>query len=187
MTDLIENSKYEDLNACVFAAAAGDDEAFSLLAKSFAPALGAILSGFLVPPEEKEDLRQEGLLGLYKAVLLYKPSLSSFSTFAGVCMRSAVFDAVKRLQKKPDALPQGAPEAASLSADPARILVGKEELSVLLGRIDSVLSPMERKVLLLHLEGKTSTEIARRLGIGKRSADNALFRLRRKLKEGSEE
>ena len=165
-------------------AAAGNEESFSLLAKAFTPALIAMVSPLSVPPAEKEDLMQEGLIGLYKAVRLYDPSLSSFPAFARLCMRSAVLDGVRKYRKAdlekadPDELIPDSPDK-----NPERILIGREELRELLQKVDRSLSPMERRIFGLRLRGKSVSEIASVTGKEKKSVENALYRLRKKLSE----
>ena len=176
----------EAVSRDVALAAKGDGDAFSRLARRFTPALSAILAPYRLTAEEREDLFQEGLLGLYKAVMLYDPRQSSFSTFAFVCMRSGATDGLRRLRRAVGTDPVDPEELpASPQFDPARILVGKEELSAALQKIDRVLSPMERDVLIGHARGETAEEIARRLGKEKRSVENALFRGRAKLRAAS--
>ena len=165
-------------------AAQGDDAAFSVLAERFSPALSHMLSSLPVPEEEKGDLRQEGLIGLYKAVLLFDPALSSFSTFAGVCMRSGVMEGLRKylrdhrgasLELPTEDLP------AEGTFSPERVLLGREALFEVLQRIDQILSPMERRALGLHLQGKSNKEAAHLLGKSAKSVENTLFRARKKL------
>jgi len=165
-------------------AASGDDAAFAELAARFKPVILHVLSTVSVPEEDRNDLYQEGLIGLYKAVLLYDPSLSSFSTFASVCIRSGIADGMRRYQKEHSIRAEeiSTEEIPDVGAgSPERILLGKEELSALLEQIDQNLSPMERKVFGLHLQGKKGFEIAQILGREQKSVENTLFRARRKL------
>ena len=165
-------------------AAQGKEECFSLLALSFAPVLSRMISGLSVPAEEKEDLRQEGLIGLYKAVLLFDPSLSSFSAFARICMRSAILDGLRRYRKsgaRAELLLEEDPVLPDPDADPQEILIGKERLSSFLEKAKGSLSPLERRVFGLHLEGKKTGEIAYALSLSHKSVENALFRGRKKL------
>lgn len=173
------------LEALALGAASGKDGCFAHLAAHFAPYLTRVVSSLPVPPEEKEDLRQEGLIGLYKAVRLFDPSLSSFSTFARICIRSGVLDGYRAFQKtggtamtfleEDDLLP------ASASQSPERVLVGKEELSLALRRIDLALSPLEKRVFSLRLQGETPARIASLLGVSRKSVDNASFRVQKKV------
>ena len=165
-------------------AAAGDEAAFAALAAHFQSHLSRMISGISIPDEEKDDLRQEGLIGLYKAVLLYDEKISSFSTFASVCMRSGVMEGLRKYNRSHTSasLDIEAEEIPSGDTDsPERILLGKEELSILLSKVDDVLSPLERRVFGLHLQGKTVSEIASHIKKAPKSVENTLFRLRRKL------
>lgn len=179
------STDYADSEAeTVRRAAAGDNAAFAALAKRFEPAILRYLSPVRVPEEDRNDLYQEALIGLYKAVLLYDSSLSSFSTFASVCIRTGIADGIRRYQRdqRIPSLEIPAEEIPDGKAgSPERILLGKEELSSLLERIGTTLSPMERKVFGLHLQGKKAGEIARLLGREQKSVENTLFRARRKL------
>lgn len=163
----------------------GDEESFSLLAKHFEKALRGMTASLSVPEEEKEDLRQEGLIGLYKAVLLYDPALSSFSTFARICMRSAISDGLRRYNRIRE---KGETEAlseeeivSSPDENPERLLLEKVRLQEMMQKMDDALSPMERRVFGLYLQGKTSAEIASITGKNAKSVENTLFRVRRKL------
>lgn len=168
----------------VRAASLGEEGAFSLLARVFEPTLHHLISQPDVPREEREDLRQEGLLGLYKACHLFDPEKASFSTFARVCMRSAVLDALRRQAGAGEVglLPEGE-EPSDSSEDPQRVLMDRERLSSLMEEMDRVLSPLEGRILKMRLDGMDGGEIAEALGIGVRAVDNALFRARAKLKQ----
>lgn len=168
----------------VRAASAGEEGAFSLLARVFDPALRRLVSQPGVPREEWEDLRQEGLLGLYKACHLFDPGKASFSTFARVCMRSAVLDALRRQRGEEDlTFFREGEEVSDSSEDPQRVLMDRERLSALLSEMDRVLSPLESRVLKLRLDGMDGEEIAGATNLSRRAVDNALFRARAKLKQ----
>ncbi len=165
-------------------AAAGDETAFAYLAELFQPLITSIISCYNLPDADAHDLSQEGLIALYKAVLLYDSKLASFSTFATVCIRSGILDALRKVQKDRRFMPVDFSDE-TVSADtilsPERIFLGKEALSGLLSKLDKALSPMERKVLGLHLAGKKNPAIAEILGKDPKSVENTLFRLRKKL------
>ncbi len=165
-------------------AAQGKEDCFSQLSRGFSPTLSRMISGLSVPAEEKEDLRQEGLIGLYKAVLLFDPAVSSFSNFARICMRSAILDGLRRYRRSGGAAELALSEELSLpspGSDPQEILMGKERLSSLLEKASRSLSPLERRVFGLRLEGKRTQEIAKALSLSHKSVENALFRGRKKL------
>lgn len=165
-------------------AAAGDEVAFASLAERFQPHLSRMIAACHVPEEDQGDLRQEGLIGLYKAVLLYDETLSSFSTFATVCMRSGVMEGLRkysRLHTSADLYQLAEEIPSGDTSSPERILLGKEVLSTLLSKVDNVLSPLERRVFGLNLQGKSTSEIASLIGKNPKSVENTLFRLRKKL------
>lgn len=181
----VSEEKREQMNRLVRLAAQGDEAAFSALAAHFEPALSRMISPLMLPLADQGDLAQEGLIGLYKAVLLYDPAASSFPTFARICMHSAVMDGFRKYCKD-----HSAGEVAAISAEeipageaesPERIFLGKEALLLLLRKVDEALSPMEREVFGLSLRGKKAREIASLLGKSPKSIENTLFRLRKKL------
>lgn len=178
------NEKNSDLSALVLAVKDGNEEAFSRLADHFKPALSAMVGQFPVPEAEREDLMQEGLMGLFKAARLFDPALSSFPTFARICMRSALLDGVKKCNHS---LPLPSLEELEIEISapdhlsPDRILLGKEELAEWMERVDRALSPMERRIFGLKLQGKSTAEISEVLGKDKKSVENSLYRLRKKL------
>lgn len=162
----------------------GDEESFSLLAKHFEKALYGMTSSLSVPEEEKEDLRQEGLIGLFKAVHLFDPALSSFSTFARICMRSAVSDGLRRYKRRREDAVEALLEEeipSSPEENPERLLLEKCRLQEMLQKMDGKLSPLERRVFALHLGGKSADEIALLIQKERKSVENTLFRARKKL------
>lgn len=172
------------LEALAKDAAVGKEESFSRLANSFLPVIYALIAPLSVPLNEKEDLVQEGLIGLYKAVRLFDPTLSSFATFARLCIRSALIDGVRKVHDQGQPLDLAELEdtiPASPTETPERILMGKEDLQELLQKVDRALSPLERRIFGLHLHGKSISEIALIVGKERKSVENALFRLRKKL------
>ena len=166
-------------------ASAGDQEAFVELAKTYGPLITKLSRGFAVPEAEREDLCQEGLIGLYKAVMTYDERLSGFTTYCTVCARRSMISAFRAYLKK-NAAVQGEPEDAAqipdLSSDPLEIYSDRESYKALLERIDARLSEYENRVLRLFLTGVSHDLIAAKLGTNKKSVDNAISRIRGKLR-----
>lgn len=182
-SDRVSKAADTDLDL-VSRAAGGDHAAFATLAKKYEGLINAVLFSVNVPEEDRNDLFQEGLIGLYKAVLFYDPALSSFSTFAGVCIRSGISDGLRRYQKEHSMPSLEIPTEeipAGIAERPEEVLMGKETFAYLLEQAKSNLSPLERKVFGLHLQGKKAGEIARILGREQKSVENTLFRARKKL------
>ena len=156
-------------------------------------------SYFLIGADH-EDIVQEGMIGLFKAVRDYQPErLSSFRAFAELCITRQIITAIKTATRqkhvplnsyvslnKPiyeeesdrtlmDVITEGR------SSDPEELLIGQESYVSIESRIDQALSPLERKVLAAYLDGKSYQEIAKNLGRHVKSIDNALQRVKRKL------
>lgn len=188
LNDRISQSFSDSDSELVSLAASGDHIAFAQLAKKYEKTIRFLLAPIVVPEADRNDLYQEGLIGLYKAVLLFDPSISSFSTFATVCIRSGIADGLRRYQRE-SSLPsleiptEEIPD--KIAGRPEEVLMGKEALAALLDQVNRTLSSMERKVFGLYLQGRKTAEIAQILGKDQKSVENTLFRARRKLKRPS--
>lgn len=142
---------------------------------------------------DQEDLVQEGMLGLFKAVRDFRPDRdTSFSTFASLCVERQLYQAIERSTRKKqqplnEYIPLSEYEKAvnpeSPDGNPESIVIGRENEKALRKQITGRLSSMENKVLDLYLEGKEYVEIARELGRTPKSIDNALQRIRSKVRQ----
>ena len=134
---------------------------------------------------EAEDLAQEGLLAFMRAVSAFEPDRGAkFSTFASVCVTNGIRSAVMRLSKgAEESLPENIDEKAEDSATPENIWFEKERISGLYKEIELLLSEKEWSIFRLYLGGASYGEIAGRLAISEKSVDNAVFRVRKKLKK----
>ena len=134
-----------------------------------------------------EDARQEAIFAIYSAVQNYNPDKSSFSTFATLCIKRSVIGVLKGLRLSrniPDELLTSIEEAdVTDSNTPEKIFFDKEDYKTLTDNIKLELSPLELKVLQLYLAGYRYSVIADRLSITEKSVNNALFRIRKKLKQ----
>ena len=158
-------------------------------------------SYFLIGADH-EDIVQEGMIGLYKAIRDYRPDkLSSFRAFAELCITRQIITAIKTATRqkhiplnsyvslnKPlydeesdrtllDVIIEGR------ASNPEELIIGQEDLSSIHAKIDEVLSSLEQEVLRSYLDGKSYQEIADNLGRHVKSIDNALQRVKRKLQK----
>ena len=135
---------------------------------------------------ETEDLIQEGLVGLIKAVRHYDAGRnSSFGYFASVCISSSISNAVAYAlsgKNRPMRNYSSIEEIMLAEDDPQSSLIRREEMTSLMNGITKMLSPLEKDVLRLYLSGYTYRTIAEDLGCGVKSVDNALMRIRKKLR-----
>ncbi len=134
-----------------------------------------------------EDLVQEGFVGLLKAVNTYRPDENvRFSTYAHVCVKNKIVSSLKK-----NSLINGVEftdeMAESLFANeetcsPESILMENERMDEVYKKITSALSEQEWKVFQLFLTGMAYNQMALNLGVTVKSVDNAMHRVRRKLK-----
>lgn len=161
--------------------------AFPKLASRFHPQMSAFARKYASGSNYYEDLMQEGLLGLYKAVLFFDSGRGvPFSAFALLCIRRQMITAALRYQRygsdvlmETEALPEH-----SLLEDPESALLSKEAFSLTLERLKECLSGYEYEVLSRFLKGDGCARIAEDLGKNVKSVSNALARSRKKLAKG---
>ncbi|SHE46054.1 RNA polymerase factor sigma-70 [Clostridium fallax] len=151
---------------------------------------------------DKEDIYQEGMIGLYKAIRDYKTDkLTSFKAFAELCITRQIITAIKTATRqkhiplntyvslnKP--IYEEESERTLLDviselkiSDPEEMVISKEEMSHIEKEMEKVLSDLEMEVLMSYLDGKSYQEIACDLDRHAKSIDNALQRVKRKLEK----
>ena len=148
---------------------------------------------------DNDDLIQEGMIGLFKAIRDYDENHeASFQTFARLCISRQILTAIENSRRKKHAPlnsyvslyanDEDGEETliGSLStlaeSSPEEIVLDRERVELLMEKIMGVLSPFEGQVFRLYLVGMDYTEIARTLGKEEKSTDNALQRIKRKIK-----
>lgn len=140
-----------------------------------------------------DDLIQEGMLGLFKGIRDYSPEKSaSFEAFARLCISRQLYSAVQaagRMKHAPLNTYVELSEQLERQEDrpkgksPEELLIDRENTQGMQEQIERLLSPMEQEILRSYIEGESYTEIAKRMGKKAKSIDNALQRIRRKLKK----
>lgn len=141
---------------------------------------------------DSDDLIQEGMLGLFKAIRDYRPEKSdSFEAFARLCISRQLYSAIQaagRLKHAPlnsyvELSPELGEQAEKLKGkSPEELLIDQENIESLRAEILKVATPLEQEILTAYLNGQSYTEIALRLSKDPKSIDNALQRIRRKLR-----
>ncbi len=158
-------------------------------------------SYFLIGADH-EDIVQEGMIGLYKAIRDFRTDkLSSFHAFAELCITRQIITAIKTATRqkhiplnsyislnKPiydDENERTLLDVISeeVASNPEDMLISQEELNLIEGRIGEMLSPLEKQVLLRYLDGKSYQEISVELHRHVKSIDNALQRIKRKMQD----
>ena len=165
-------------------AAAGDQEAFALLAHRMMPLIHDQIRRLGCEGLEDEDLAQEALMGLLAAVRTYRPDGgASFTTYATACIRNRLLSLARRNGPRMDHEQslEDSPELAAANDDPSHLLMYKEELGDLLAQMRIRLTAMEYRVFRMWMSGFSYAEIATRLDITTKAVDNAVQRIRRKM------
>ena len=179
----IETLSDEELCALV---AQGRRDAEEELVKRYLRPVRVCARPYFLAGGDSEDLIQEAMFGLLKAIREYDPSHDvRFKTFAEVCIRNRIRSAVTsaaRSKHAPlnDSVPFESP-MLGFGASPEELYISREEETERLGRLGERLSPLERKVLALFLQGLSYQEISGQVGRPVKSVDNAVQRIRRKV------
>jgi len=180
----------------------GDSRAQEFLIKKYKNFVRAKARSYFLIGADKEDIIQEGMIGLFKAIRDYRPDrISSFKAFAELCITRQIITAIKTATRqkhiplnsyvslnKPiydedsertllDVL------AGKKTTDPEQLVISKEEVANIETKIGEILSGFEWKVLSYYLQGKSYQEISEDLDRHVKSIDNALQRVKRKLEK----
>ena len=181
----------QDRTRLIELAKAGDQLAFESLLDSYAPLIDSMTGRFSAPTssvQDREDLRQEALIAFYRALVHFDTAQSEvkFGLYAKECIRNRLISYL-RSQKRhenvvflaDDPADEKQPEA---DEDPARLLIEEESYLALSRRIHDALSEYENRIWWLYLSGRTASEIAQQVGTQEKSVQNAIYRIRKKLR-----
>ena len=161
----------------------GDESAFDLLREQYAALLLSMVSRAMTdhPDAEFEDLMQEATLALYHGALSFdlQQDKVTFGLYAKICVRNRLISAIRKLRRisRGSLASEKLPQTVSERKSSRRAPMG--ELSHL---VDTLFSDLERSVYRLYLQGYSAAQIADRLGRTEKSVDNAIYRMRRKIK-----
>jgi len=180
----------------------GDVKAQEYLINKYKNFVKAKAKSYFLIGADKEDIYQEGMIGLYKAIRDFKPDkLSSFKAFAELCVTRQIITAIKTATRQ-----KHIPLNTYISlnkpiydeesdrtlldiistvkvSDPEELIISREEVNKIECEIEEVLSELELEVLNSYLQGKSYQEIACDLDRHSKSIDNALQRVKRKLEK----
>ena len=182
----------------------GSEQAIETLLNRYRHYARAKARTYFLAGADKEDIVQEGMIGLFKAIRDFRADRNSaFRAFAELCITRQIITAIKTATRQKH-IPlnsyvslnkqtgsDGDEEGRSLgdvlisldSVDPAELVVSAEEIAAIRESMGKVLSELETEVLQLYMDGKSYQEIAGYLGRHVKSIDNALQRIKRKLEQ----
>lgn len=178
----------------------GNTEVLDYLITKYRLFVKAKARSYFLIGADKEDIIQEGMIGLYKAIRDFKgDKLSSFRAFAELCITRQIITAIKTATRQKH-IPLNSYVSldkpiydeesdrtlmdiitSTESEDPEHLMINREEYSHLEEKIGEILSELEQQVLTLYLDGQSYNEISEELNRHVKSIDNALQRVKRKL------
>ncbi|MGI8407159.1 MAG: RNA polymerase sporulation sigma factor SigH [Actinomycetota bacterium] len=179
----------------------GSDRAIEVLLNRYRHYARAKARSYFLAGADKEDIVQEGMIGLYKAIRDFQiEKNTAFRAFAELCMTRQIITAIKTATRqkhiplnsyvslnKPagvddeDQRSLGHALTSRAVVDPADLVISNQELQAIKASVAKVLSSLETEVLQLYMDGKSYGQIADMLGRHVKSIDNALQRIKRKL------
>ncbi len=181
----------------------GNKDAYDRLVRRYYGFVRLKASSYFLAGGDSDDLIQEGLVGLYKAIRDYRTDReSSFRNFAELCITRQIITAVKTATRNKhtplnqyvsfSSTPTGGATGdseptldemlpGSTVHDPVNQVISSEELRALVACISTALSELESRVLALYLDGHSYEEVGNRLGCDCKTVDNALQRVKRKV------
>ena len=183
----------------------GDGQALAYLLNKYKNFVRSKARSYFLIGADHEDIVQEGMIGLYKAIRDFQPSrLASFRSFAELCVKRQIITAIKAATRQKHVplnsyvslnKPLYDEESDRTLLDviegrvtnPEELYISQEDLARIQTQISEVLSDLERQVLDAFMDGKSYQEIAELLGRHVKSIDNALQRVKRKLFKFREE
>ena len=179
----------------------GSPDAYDRLVRRYYSFVRLKASSYFLIGGDSEDLIQEGLVGLYKAIRDFRTDReSSFRNFAELCITRQIITAVKTATRNKhtplngyvsfSSTPAGSSDSeptldemlpGSTVHDPVNQVISSEELRSLVACLSTALSELESRVLALYLDGRSYEAIGERLGCDTKTVDNALQRVKRKV------
>lgn len=183
---MAEQAEQQEVCRLIRAVQRGEPTAFDDLMARYAPLLKRMIDSFskttVLCEAEKEDLKQEAAIALYKAALGFDLDQTkvTFGLYAKICIRNRLVSAIRHRERKKRKEKADSLKEVSVSSE-----VGSSEGKVgsLLAETGELLSHKEQAVLQLYSSGLSYKEISKELGYTLKSVDNALSRAKRKLKE----
>lgn len=167
----------------------GDKQAAEILMEEYKGAVNRLARAFYIKGADRDDVVQEGMIGLYNAIVTYDlDGSAAFSTYATECIKNRILDCIRsgnRLKNKAlsDSLPISSLDDTKVSGQsPEDIAINAEEIDTLRTFICENFSENESKLLDMYYEGCSYAEIADALGKNTKYVDNALQRIRKKIK-----
>ena len=200
--EIIRDDEADVDDNMVFRAKAGDEKSLNHILKKYRNFVRSKAKPFFIVGADKEDILQEGMIGLFKAIRDYDEEKTvSFRAFAELCVTRQIITAVKTATRQkhiplnsyislnkpmseedPDKTLMDMMKNSHIS-DPEQLIISKEEMKLIEEKTKEMLSEFETRVLSLYLKGYSYNEISEKLCKHPKSVDNALQRIKRKFEK----
>ena len=182
--------KNEEVNKLIELVVAGDSDSFTKLVDQYNPLLKKILNAYTteeMSKEDVEDLSQEELIAFYRAIINFDKEQTNveFGLYAKICITNSMISYKRAAAKKSNESLIGDEEMNSITdpeSEVSKFFEMRESERELGEQIEKTLSGYENEVWSYYVNGYSSKEIATKLNSNEKSIDNAIFRIRRKLK-----
>ena len=200
--EIISDDEADVDDNMVFRAKAGDEKSLNHILRKYRNFVRSKAKPFFIVGADKEDILQEGMIGLFKAIRDYDEEKTvSFRAFAELCVTRQIITAVKTATRQkhiplnsyislnkpmseedPDKTLMDMMKNSHIS-DPEQLIISKEEMKLIEEKTKEMLSEFETRVLSLYLKGYSYNEISEKLYKHPKSVDNALQRIKRKFEK----
>lgn len=169
----------------------GDQKAFEELLRRYTPLIdsltGRFFSSSTFSVQDREDLRQEALVAFYYALMHFNTAQEDvqFGLYAKECIQNRLISHLRKLKHQNKVLLMESETAIASDAelpDPSLHLVEQEAYVDLCNRVSKLLSEYENRIWWIYLSGRTAKEVAALLQTSERSVQNAIYRIRKKLR-----
>ena len=200
--EIISDDEADVDDNMVFRAKAGDEKSLNHILKKYRNFVRSKAKPFFIVGADKEDILQEGMIGLFKAIRDYDEEKTvSFRAFAELCVTRQIITAVKAATRQkhiplnsyislnkpmseedPDKTLMDMMKNSHIS-DPEQLIISKEEMKLIEEKTKEMLSEFETRVLSLYLKGYSYNEISEKLCKHSKTVENALQRIKRKFEK----
>lgn len=185
-----EDAKADEVERLLPMIRRGSNAAFLRLSELYAPLLEREVARYAasLPPADLDDLRQSASVSLYRAALAFHGDRGvTFGLFAKICIVNGIADSLRYIRGKGTTLSMEDLAESEQPGDgepnPQSLLLDKEQAWETRRRIREMLSPLEYEIFEMYISGFSYAEIASRIGKSQKSVDNALCRIKKKLRQ----
>ena len=170
----------------------GENTIMDYILEKYKPLVRKCANAMYLIGGETEDLIQEGMIGLFKAIRAYRDDRdNSFSSFAYICVNRQLYTAIEASNRKKNQplnsyvslSEQSTKNCLGVTSSPEQLVIEQEVWENLWKELDECLSEMEKQVLSYYLKGSSYLQIAEKMEKSPKSIDNALWRIRQKIRQ----